>query len=569
VSSECTRIALCLVALQVTCHGQYLRGVNLAGAEFGEASIPGAIGSTHTYNSAKSFQYFAARSLGLIRLPIRWERLQPALRGPLDPTNLAALKQDVKWAQDAGCKLAIDPHNFGRYKIVENGKLVEYIIDAKDGKVTTADFADFWARMSVEFKDEPAVYAYDLMNEPHDMGSASWKTISQAAVSAIRANGDNKLILVPGGASYSAAHRWPNDNGATSWISDPANNFMYEAHQYFDSDNSGSYARTYDQELAGNPNLPVIGPTRIAPFVNWCRNNNVRCFLGEYGVPNNDPRWLTVLDNLLKALDDAGMDGAYWAAGEWWGNYILSVQPANNFTTDRAQTPILLGHLAADTFTSVSAAAVWGYSVSPGSYVAGFGKNVAADSKVQLTDSTGNTTSAPIVAAVQGQVNYLVPDGIPLGRVDVKLITGEQVAASGVLIIEATAPTLFSANNSGQGIAAAQVLRVKADGSQSYENVARFDNAKNTYIAAPVFFGGDRLFLILYGTGFKNSTASNATLKLGSTTIPVAYAGAQNQYPGLDQVNAELPNSLAGAGEIPVSLTISGKTANGITVAFQ
>src|SRR5206468_221018 len=183
--------------------------------------------------------------------------------------------------------------------------------------------------------------------------------------------GDNKLIMVPGGASYSAAQRWPNDNGATSWISDPANNFMYEAHQYFDFDNSGSYNRSYDQELASNPNLPNVGPTRIAPFVNWCKTNSVRCYLGEYGVPNNDPRWLTVLDNLLKALDDAGMDGTYWAAGEWWGNYSLSVQPANNFTTDRAQTPVLLSHLAADTFTSVSAAAVWGYAVAPGSYVAG------------------------------------------------------------------------------------------------------------------------------------------------------------------------------------------------------
>src|SRR5207245_2666835 len=143
-----------------------------------------------------------------------------------------------------------------------------------------------------------------------------------------------------------------------------------------------------------------------------------------------------------------------------------------------------------DTFTSVSAAAVWGYAVAPGSYVAGFGKNVAADSTVQLTDSIGKQASAAIVAAVEGQVNYLLPGDLPVGRYDVKLLAVWQVSAS-------------------------------------------------------------------------------AALKPGNTTIPVSYAGPQNQFPGRDQVNAELPNSLAGAGEIPVSLTISGKPANAITVAFQ
>ena len=31
--------------------------------------------------------------------------------------------------------------------------------------------------------------------------------------------------------------------------------------------------------------------------------------------------------------------------------------------------------------------------------------------------------------------------------------------------------------------------------------------------------------------------------------MPVSYAGAQGQYPGLDQVNLQLPSSLAGSGD--------------------
>ena len=227
------RLAL-LFALAASCCGQYLRGVNLAGAEFGEAKIPGTINTDYTYNSERSFQYFAAKGLTLIRIPIRWERIQPALGGPLDATNLNALKRNITWAKTNGAKVIIDPHNYGRYKIKEGGVLKEYVIDnSYDGavRVSSANFQDLWVRLSNEFKDEPAVYAYDLMNEPHDMGKADWKAISQAALMAIRNNGDNKLIMVPGDA-WSAAHRWPSVHGPTTWISDPANNFMYEAHQY-------------------------------------------------------------------------------------------------------------------------------------------------------------------------------------------------------------------------------------------------------------------------------------------------------------------------------------------------
>src|SRR6266853_1704494 len=301
--------------------GQYSRGINLAGAEFGENNLPGTFGRDYTFNSETTYRYFGAKNLNLVRLMLRWERLQPVLRGPLDPNYLAGAKNNVAWAKVHGDKV----------------------------KVAGADLADLWIRLSNEFRDEAAVYAYDLMNEPHDMGNASWKTISQAALMAIRSNGDRKLIMIPGDA-WSSAEQWPSVHGPTSWINDPASNFAYEAHQYFDRDNSGTYALTYDQELALNPNLAVVGPTRVTNFVNWLKANNVRGYLGEYGIPNTDARWMTVLDNFLGTLDAAGLDGTYWAAGEWWGTYPLSVQPQNNFTTDRAQLSVLSGHLAPGSF---------------------------------------------------------------------------------------------------------------------------------------------------------------------------------------------------------------------------
>jgi endoglucanase len=71
----------------------------------------------------------------------------------------------------------------------------------------------------------------------------------------------------------------------------------------------------------------------------------VEGFLGEYGVPDTDSRWLPILDDLLTALDDAGFHGTYWAAGEWWGGYPLSVQPRGDFNADRPQMAVLERHL--------------------------------------------------------------------------------------------------------------------------------------------------------------------------------------------------------------------------------
>ncbi len=373
------------------------RGANISGAEFG--SPGGAINSSYTYNSAKTFQYFGGKGLTLLRIPILWERIQPTLNGPLDTTNLNALKQDIAWAKTYGCQVIIDIHNYARYSINSGGTYTSYIIDNVYGgsvKVSAANLANLWTALSTQFKNEPGVYAYGMMNEPHDMGTANWKTISQTVLTAIRNNGDNKLITVPGNA-WTGASNWSGNNGATSWISDPANNFEYEAHCYFDHDGSGTYNETYDQELAANANLAKVGATRVSNFVNWCFTNNVHGYLGEFGIPNTDPRWLTVLDNFYRSIDAANFDGTIWAAGEWWGSYPLSVQPSNNFTTDAVQMATMLKHLANApiVFETESLNATW---------TSGITHRVLSDSS--LSGGAGTILDA---TAAGNQVTYTVP----------------------------------------------------------------------------------------------------------------------------------------------------------------
>ena len=66
-------------------------GVNLAGAEFG--AVPGTIDVDYTYPTQAEFQYYGSKGCKLVRIPFKWERLQPVLYAALDATNVGRLTQ--------------------------------------------------------------------------------------------------------------------------------------------------------------------------------------------------------------------------------------------------------------------------------------------------------------------------------------------------------------------------------------------------------------------------------------------------------------------------------------------
>jgi endoglucanase len=568
-------VLLYALAAAGVCSGQFRRGVNVAGAEFGQSNLPGTPGRDYTFNSESTFRYFADKKLGLVRLPMQWERLQHAPGAALDSAYLAGIKSNVAWAKAHGVEVILDIHNFARYTVQTGNSLQTYVIDnrSSDGsiKVTAADLADLWVHLSNEFKFERTVYAYGLMNEPHDMGQANWKTISQTVLNAIRANQDDKLVLIPGD-SWSSGNRWVSVHGPMAWIEDPANNFVYEAHQYFDSDESGTYKLIYDAELIRNPDLPNLGTTRITHFLDWCRNNRVRGIVSEYGIPYNDPRWAAVLDNFLQTLDAAGIDGAYWAAGEWWPlTDLLSVQPGANFTLDRPQMATLQEHLGSGYLTALSAASLSVARATSGSlvtlYGAGFTEQTAqsqdvpyplglADISVTVTDASGASAPAGLLYVSPGQINLQIAEGLrATGPATIAVMRGGAPVAGGTIHLAATGPAVFTVNGAGFGQPAAQILRVKTDGTVSYET-----------ILGPIDFGvaSDRLFLILYGTGVRGS---NVTVRIGETVAAAAFAPS-TQYPGLDQVNVELQRTFAGAGQTAVTVLCDGVAANSVMVVL-
>lgn len=309
-------------------------GINLAGAEFGSSS--GMYDRDYSYPNEAELDYYKSKGFQLIRLPVKWERLQPVLGEPLDSAELNRLITIVDIAHEKGIFIIPDLHNYGRRDINRVG----YIIGSLE--VSVNNIKQFWSELADALRAKKNIWGYGLMNEPHDMlPSPTWFYIAQEIINGIREKDTSTSILV-GGDHWSSAHKWMEASDNLKNLKDPANKLIFEAHVYFDKDNSGVYKNSYDMEETN----PFTAVNRVKPFVSWLKTNNLKGFLGEYGVPGNDARWLVALDNLMKYMKDNCINGTYWAGGPIWVNYPLSVEPENG--KDRPQMKVLKNYLLLD-----------------------------------------------------------------------------------------------------------------------------------------------------------------------------------------------------------------------------
>jgi uncharacterized protein (TIGR03437 family) len=197
---------------------------------------------------------------------------------------------------------------------------------------------------------------------------------------------------------------------------------------------------------------------------------------------------------------------------------------------------------------------------------------VLAGTSVKVKDSVGAERFAPLFFVSPTQVNYQIPTGTAPGAATVTITSADGTVSSGVALIKAIAPGLFTANGNGQGVAAAVAVRVKADGSQQFEPIAQFDAAQNRFIARPLDLGPetDQVYLILFGTGIRHrSSLSSVIATIGGAYADVSFAGAQPDFVGVDQINVRVPRSLAGRGEIDVLLTVEAQMANAARIRIN
>ena len=308
-----------------------MHGVNLSGPENGTNVFPGAIGTNYIYPTAADFDYYHAKGMNLVRIPFRWERMQTSLNTALNTAQLGYMDTAIALASARGMKVILDLHNYAECKVSGT----TYKLGTAGLPVSA--YADIWRRLADHYKNEPAIYAYDIMNEPNGLAGGVWVTAAQAAIMAIREVDLNHDIIVEG-ESWANAWGFEAKNPNLQTLRDPLDRIIFSAHSYWSDGGADTYG-TYDAEAA----YPTMGVDNVKPFVDWLKKYGFNGFVGEYGVPNNDIRWNTVLENFMAYLDANGVSGTYWASSPWYVNNLNCI-PTSNYTVDKPQMSILQNH---------------------------------------------------------------------------------------------------------------------------------------------------------------------------------------------------------------------------------
>ena len=189
---------------------------------------------------------------------------------------------------------------------------------------------------------------------------------------------------------------------------------------------------------------------------------------------------------------------------------------------------------------------------------------------VSITDSSGAKTALPLFYAGPTQINAEIPATVKAGAATLTVTTSTAGAQSGSVTLAAIAPGLFTANQTGKDVAAAQFVTNLPNGTQTTVNIFSCSGGAGTCAGVPLDVTAGASALVLYGTGIQNrASLSDVTVTIGNQNFPAAYAGPAPNYAGEDQVNVLLPASLAGTGNANVTVTVAGVASNTVTIDLQ
>jgi uncharacterized protein (TIGR03437 family) len=203
-------------------------------------------------------------------------------------------------------------------------------------------------------------------------------------------------------------------------------------------------------------------------------------------------------------------------------------------------------------------------AISPGSLISIFGSDLAGITasapavplpmSIADTSVTVNGVPAPLLFESPGQINAQVPWEIAAGPATVVVRTRGALSPPVNITVQSAAPGLFINQN---GYAAA----LNADGS-----VNSTDNPAAAGSIISVFFTGQGPVAIAVDDGAAppagdtDSATSAMLATIGASQAQIQFAGLAPLYPGLAQMNLQVP-SLA-SGIYPLTIVIGGVGSN-------
>ena len=234
-------------------------------------------------------------------------------------------------------------------------------------------------------------------------------------------------------------------------------------------------------------------------------------------------------------------------------------------------------------------AATGGSLLAPSSIGSIYGKNLAKVTvlasgatlptqlggiNMRVRDVKDTVRLAPLILVSPAQINFVAPSETSIGPASITIDDGSTplIEGANATIVNNLAPGFFTVNQNGQGVPAAAAVQILAGGTQN--PVPVFTCASTGLCnAAPIdLASGLPVYLSLYGTGFsahflKYPTAV-ARCQVGGKDATVQFAGPHPLYPGLDQINLLIPQSLP-SGLASVQCQIFGNQLGNQTNVVQ
>jgi endoglucanase len=270
------------------------------------------VGRDYSRPTKSELQYYSSKGAKLIRLEVRWDKLQPDLDGPLDADEVQWVEGYVSQAHTFGMSVDIDLHERSDYDDLNFGE---------DG-IPPESLVDFWSKFASALNNDqvPGICGFGIANEPnHDADFLGmWPDQANAVINAIT-NVDSTHFIFVGEDNWDSSRQW--DAEQANQIRGAR--VIFEAHSYWDKGTSGVY----------DPDIPPSNPKKVVmnnlrPFIDWCQQTESKCFVGEFGVPP-DAEWLNALGDALSYMKSSHVFGAYWAGGPGY-NDILSIEPGRS-----------------------------------------------------------------------------------------------------------------------------------------------------------------------------------------------------------------------------------------------
>lgn len=241
--------------------------------------------------------------------------------------KMGDLGQALDAAQANGIKLVIDLH------LPPGGRYPDATLKMVMEEKYQQEFIANWERIARRFKDHPAVWAYDLINEPvqnrpSPAGLGDWLGIQVKAAKAIRAIDSKTPIIIE-------VDQWDSPD-SFAWLQ-PVDvpNVIYQAHMYWPGAYTHQGVKT-DQGVAKDKDFTKNSLTYpgliegkqidkealrryLEPVRRFQLANNARIYIGEFSAARWAPGAATYLDDCISIFEEYGWDWTYHAFREWPG----------------------------------------------------------------------------------------------------------------------------------------------------------------------------------------------------------------------------------------------------------